>query len=160
MNITKEIAPFIDLNPKEFGSYDELVDSLEKKVSDNLPLIDLPLAHTITPGLYTREMVAPAGVLITSKPHKTEHQFIVSQGVILVYDEHTNTWVEIRAPYRGITRKGTRRIGYVLEDVVWTTMHATNLVEDKEYTQEEFIKLIGDIEEEIIDPRENLLLNT
>lgn len=160
MEITKEIAPIIDLDVKQFKDYNELVDALEKKMSDTLPSVQLPLAHTITPGLYTREMFAPKGSLIVSKIHVTDHQFIVSQGRLLVFDEYTNQWSEIKAPFRGITRKGTRRIGYVLEDIVWTTMHATSLVEDKEYTQEEFVELISKIEDDIIEKRDNKLLNT
>lgn len=159
MNLTYEIAPILNIELSDYKDYNELIDNLEKRIVDNLPLIELPLAHTITPGLYTREMVAPKGVLITSKPHTTEHQFIVSKGSILIYQDDENKWIKVNAPYRGITRAGTRRIGFVLEDVVWTTIHATNLVEDKEYTKEEFIKLIGDIEENIIDKRVNTLLN-
>lgn len=157
MNLTKQIAPILD---KEFKDYNELVDNLEKQIVANLPLVELPLAHTVTPGLYTRRMVAPKGTIITSKPHLTKHQFEISEGAILVYDDIHKRWQELRAPFLGITEAGTRRIGYVLEDVVWTTMHATPLVEDKDYTQEEFIKLIEDIEDSIIDPRENNLLNT
>lgn len=160
MNLTNEICPFVSLEDTRFEDYNELVDHLEKKMVDNLPLMELPLAHRITPGLYTREMFAPKGVLLTSKVHTTDHQFIVSQGVILILDEHNKKWVECRAPYHGITKKGTRRIGFVVEDVLWTTMHSTSLVEDKNYDEGEFIKLLEDIENSIIDKRENLLLNT
>lgn len=160
MKLTSEICPFVNLEDTRFDNYNELVDHLEKKMVDNLPLMELPLAHRVTPGLYTREMFAPKGVLLTSKVHNTDHQFIVSQGVILILDEYNKKWVECKAPYHGITKKGTRRIGFVVEDVLWTTMHATSLVEDKHYNQDEFINLLGDIEDSIIDKKENLLLNT
>lgn len=159
MKSTKEIAPFINLDLKDFKDYNDLVDHLEKFITDEHELIELPLAHMITPGLYTREMYAPKGVLITSKPHNTEHQFIVSKGSILIFDEYTNKWTKIDAPYRGITRVGTRRIGYVLEDVIWTTIHSTDLAMDKEYTQSQFIELIDEIEKSIIQERDNNLLN-
>lgn len=158
--ITTEIAKILDLDAKEYSSYDELVDSLEEKIIDNLPLVELPLAHRVTCGVYTREMVAPKGVLITSKPHNTNHQFIVSEGAILIYDERSNGWTKVTAPYHGITHAGTRRIGLVLEDVVWTTIHAVPSIEDREYDMEEFIELIGAIENTIIDSRVNPLLNT
>lgn len=160
MGLEKEHAPILNLDVKQFKDYHELVDNLEKALVDNFDSIELPLAHTFTEGLYTREMIAKKGTLITSKIHTTDHQFIVSQGVILVFDEFTSEWREIKAPYRGITRKGTRRIGYVIEDVVWTTMHATSLIEDREYSQDEFIDLLSKIENEIIDDRPNNLLNT
>lgn len=153
MNITTEIASIIDIENKSFKDYNELIDHVEKSMVDHFDSIALPVAHTITPGLYTREMFAPKGVLITSKIHITDHQFIVSKGVIWIFDEGNKKWNRIEAPYRGITRKGTRRIGFVEEDVIWTTMHATPLVEDKSYTQDEFIKLVDDIEDSIIEKR-------
>lgn len=160
MNITTEIAPIINLEGKDFNNYNEMIDHVEKCMVDHFDSIALPVAHTITPGLYTREMYAPTGTLVTSKVHITDHQFIISKGVIWILDDFSKQWNRFEAPYRGITRKGTRRVGYVEEDVIWTTMHATPLVEDKEYTQDEFIKLVEDIEDSIIDKRDNKLLNT
>lgn len=156
MSITSQLLPVLDFSPGSFKTYDELVDHVEKAVVDNLPLMELPLVHRVTPGLYTREMFAPAGTFLTSLPHRTEHQFFVSQGEIIVYQD--DKWQRFKAPCHGISKPGTRRMGFVVSDVIWTTIHATPLAEDKKYTQEEFIQLIGDIEKDVLDDRNNELL--
>jgi hypothetical protein len=86
------------------------------------PPVDCPLRHSWTPGLYIREIFMPAGSLITSKIHKTEHPFVVSMGRCLVWIDGTG-WVLIEAPHSGVTKPGTRRVLLVLDDTVWTTFH-------------------------------------
>lgn len=81
-----------------------------------------PLTHTFTPGLYSRQIFMPAGSILTSKIHRTEHQFIVSSGRVTVYSE-SGSVETICAPHIGITKPGTRRLLLVHEDTVWTTFH-------------------------------------
>lgn len=156
--ILKHSLPILEIGDNQFKTYDELVDHIEKQSVENLPQMELPLTHRITPGLYSREMFAPAGVLVTSKIHALEHQFFLLKGKILVIEE--SGYKLISAPYTGISKAGSRRVGLVLEDVIWTTVHATPLAEDKEYTEEEFIKTVEAIEAEVTIDRENKLLNT
>ena len=54
---------------------DEKIDELEAVMLENFPIIDCPLVHRFTEGLYVREIFMPAGSLITSKIHKTQHQY-------------------------------------------------------------------------------------
>lgn len=156
MSITSQLLPVLDVKPGSFATYNELVDHVEKAVVENLPLIELPLVHRITPGIYTREMFAPAGTFLTSLPHNTEHQFFISQGEIIVYQDEK--WNKFTAPYHGISKAGTRRMGFVVSDVIWTTIHATELAENKKYSESEFIELIGQIEQDVLDDRKNELL--
>ena len=90
-----------------------------------LPRVETPVTNRFTPGLYLREIRVPAGTLVITKIHLTEHPFIVSQGTISVCDENEGVR-RISAPYTGITKPGTRRLCYCHTDVVWTTCHATN----------------------------------
>lgn len=112
-----------------------------------LPQVECPLLHVFTPkgpdtpaGLYTRQITMPAGSLIVSKIHKTEHPYIISKGRVLVWIDETG-WQQLQAPHMGITKPGTRRVLIVLEETVWTTFHVGN-----ETTVEE-------IEARIIEPR-------
>lgn len=157
-DINSTLLPVLDIGSKQFKDYDELVDYIEQQSMEKLEQMELPLTHRITPGLYSREMFAPAGVLITSAIHASEHQFFLMKGKILVSDE-SGTRI-ISAPFTGISTAGVRRVGLVLEDVIWTTVHATSLAEDKKYTEQEFIDTIKKIESEVTIPRENKLLNT
>lgn len=156
-DILKHSLPVLEISPGEFETYDDLVDKIEEMSLDKLPQMELPLTHRITPGLYSREMFAPAGTLITSKIHAVEHQFFLLKGKILVRDE--NGTKVISAPFTGISPAGARRVGLVLEDVIWTTVHATSLAEDKQYTEQEFIDLVERIEQEVTINRDNKLLN-
>ena len=70
----------------------------------------------------------PAGTIVVSKIHKTEHPYIVSKGHVAVWIEGQGV-VQIRAPHCGITKPGTRRVLYIREDCVWTTFHVTELTD-------------------------------
>jgi hypothetical protein len=117
----------------------------------NEPQIDCPLNHRFTQGLYSREITMPADTLIISKVHKTQHQFIVSKGVVDVYNIQDGSCIRIEAPYSGITEAGTRRMLYVCEETIWTTFHPLDyLTSDIEDEQ----KMVDRIESDIIEPRE------
>ncbi len=88
------------------------------------PQIDFPLVHRFTPGLYAREIFMPAGAILTSKIHKTEHPYVISKGRVSVWIEGIG-WERLRAPHTGITKPGTRRLLYIHEDTIWTTFHPT-----------------------------------
>lgn len=104
----------------------EFVEKLEQveAAMRELPPGDFPVTHRFTPGMYCREIFMPAGSWIISAEHKTEHPFVISQGVVNVMteDEGLVTYV---APYTGITKPGTRRMLFAVQDTIWTTFHAT-----------------------------------
>ena len=106
---------------------------------------ECPLIHRFTPGLYVREIFNPAGAIIVTKKHRTEHPFVVSKGRVMVYTDGEG-WREVRAPHCGITKPGTRRVIVALEDTIWMTFHPTTLTDPIE------------IEKEIIEPYTNPLL--
>lgn len=103
---------------------DALLDELEVAMA-KLPQVDLEVVHRFTPGLYIREIQIPAGTLLTSMVHKTEHPFVLSAGTIMVTSD-TEGSVVYEAPYTGITVPNTRRALKALTDVVWTTFHVTD----------------------------------
>jgi len=111
---------------------------------ESVPLC--PVIHHFTPGLYIREIHIPAGTALTTNIHRTEHPFVVSKGACLVYLENEDRAEEIVAPYFGITKPGTRRFLIAVSDLVWTTFHPTDKTD------------VGEIEDEILEPRQNHLL--
>jgi len=101
--------------------------------------IECPIVNRFTNGLYTREIFMPAGSLVCSKIHKTQHQFIVSKGMVSVWCKDTG-WTTFKAPYHGITEPGARRFLYNHEDTVWTTFHPNpENVEDMEKVEDMLI---------------------
>ena len=123
------------------------IDAIEKIIADNNNPIELPLVHRFTDGIYVREIFMPKGTLLTSKIHKTRHQFMVLKGEVSVLDEQGNE-VRITAPHIGITEIGTRRVLFIHEDCVWATVHANPNNENE-----------VEIEARIIEPHDNELLS-
>jgi hypothetical protein len=114
------------------------IDALEVEMMKR-PAADCPVTHRFTPGLYIREIFMPAGAVVVSKIHRTEHPFTISQGRVLVMIDGEG-WKELAAPYTGVTKPGTRRVLQILEDTVWTTYHPTTLTD------------VDEIESQIIEP--------
>ncbi len=135
--------------------YHERTDELEAELTA-FPKADCPLEHTFTPGLYSRSIFMPQGIVVVSRIHKTEHQFIISKGSVLVR-VNTNEWQRLKAPFLGITKAGTRRILVIEEDCVWTTLHPTSVQPDNE-NEEAILEAVNKIEEQIIEPHVNRFL--
>lgn len=132
------------LTAEEFQSAaHDLVDQFEESiVGSGLPLNEFPVVHRFTPGLYIREIFMPAGSVLTSKIHKTEHPFVISQGIVSVWTPETGA-ITLKAPYTGITKPGTRRVLFIHEDTIWITFHVGG---------EESVEAI---EDRIIEKRDN-----
>ena len=121
------------------------IDELESAMLNNFAQVECPLTHRFTEGLYVREIFMPAGTLITSKIHKTQHQYFVLQGKAIVWIDGKEELIE--APHIGITEPNTQRVLYILEDCVWATSHPNP---DNETVEQ--------IEERILEKHDNLLL--
>lgn len=134
---------------------DQRLDQLEVAMLENFPVIEPVLKHTFAPGIYIREMRIPEGALITSKIHKTEHPFVVSEGSISVWENDGEEKL-VEAPFTGVSKPGTRRVGYAHTDVTWLTIHRTEIKPENE-TEQAIGEAIAKIEAEIIEPRENKL---
>jgi hypothetical protein len=99
------------------------------------PQVHLPLEHRFTSGMYIRTIFMPAGTIVTSRTHKTDHPFVVQSGVVDVYDEQGKC-ERLLAGHLGITKAGTRRILMVHQDCTWTTFHATDKTDPEEIGEE------------------------
>jgi len=136
---------------------DERIDELEATLLQ-LPQVDCPLIHTFTKGLYMREVFMPAGTMVTSKIHNTQHPYEVLQGVVSVQID-MGEWQLIEAPYSGITQAGTRRVLYIHEDCRWKTFHPIPEItgEENELSDEGKQEIVDWIESVIIVKHDNKL---
>lgn len=98
------------------------IDALEALMLRE-PQVEIEPVHYFAHGLYAREITIKAGTLLTGKIHRTEHLNIISRGRIIVWTE--DGMREVSAPFTMVSRPGTKRVGYAIEDTVWTTIHAT-----------------------------------
>lgn len=118
------------------------VNEMEAWMVNKFPVRDSPVRHIFTPGLYTRQILMTAGTFISSRVHKSEHPYFISMGKALVWTEEGMVLLE--APHTGITKPGTHRFLLILQDCIWTTVHANP---DNE--------TVGEIEKRIIEPFDN-----
>lgn len=84
-----------------------------------MPQVDCPVRNIFANGLYAREVTMPAGAVVTGVVHKTEHITILSKGRVRVIGGE-----ELTAPCLFISKPGTKNAVWVIEEAVWTTIHA------------------------------------
>lgn len=95
-----------------------------------------PVTHHFCGGIYAREMLIPAGTMLTGKIHRYEHLNIMLYGDITVLTEGGMKRLTghniIKSP------AGMKRAGYAHADTVWITFHPTDET-DLEKIEEQFI---------------------
>lgn len=142
----------------------DFVDKVERKMHDvantgEARHVTMPVTHTYTPGLYVRKITMYKGTLITSKIHKTEHQWIMISGKCSVFD--TGEEVLLEGYNHGITKAGTRRILQIHEETIWMTVHANpdnesiEILEDK-LIEKHYNPLLDKKEQKKINAHKNL----
>ena len=124
----------------------QAIIELEKGIKEILSINEIPgnggeeagitWVHRFTPGLYTREMTVPAGVMITGMIHKTEHISIMLSGKMLIPDPVNGGTMEIQAPIVEIAKPGIKRVGIAIEEVIWITVHPTELTDVDEILEQ------------------------
>ncbi len=140
---------------------DNVVDLFQVEISKQ-NTFDAPVIHLFTPGLYTRQILMeakpPKGEQAwhISKVHKTTHTFCVSAGLAAIYNGVDGAAQIIEAPFTGITIKGSRRILYILEDMVFTTSHPLPYITGEENSWSPELKemLLMRIENDLVETRE------
>ena len=81
-----------------------------------------PVTHKFTEGLYVREMFMPKGTYIVGKIHKHEHFNFLMRGTIEVVTENGG-FQTLKGPLVLVSPPGTKRVGRVITDTVWITVH-------------------------------------
>ena len=137
------------------------IDILEAALIAEADPIICPLKHTFIPGFYIREIFMPKGIegkvnLVTSRIHNTFHPFFILKGRVAVFSENDGEQI-LEAPYSGITTPNTRRVLKIIEDTVWTTVHATDIV-PKDDSVQAIENAANEVAETILAKHENPLI--
>jgi len=91
---------------------------------NQIVVADMKIRHYLTDtGLYARELLMPAGTLVSGKIKKHEHLSIISAGVVTEITEAGRQ--QIKAPYTMVSQPDTKRLVLAHTDTVWVTVHAT-----------------------------------
>lgn len=133
--MSESIVTAQGLEAAQLAARDAALNRLEMQLVKTFPAIECPVEHLFTPGLYSRTISMPKHAIVTSKIHKTEHQYVVTKGAAMVYTDESG-WVAVVAPYHGVTKAGTRRVLVMLEDTIWATFHPTNKITVEEVEAE------------------------
>lgn len=83
--------------------------------------VDCPLEHHFAPGLYARQIVIPAGTLVTGKIHLHDDISVLLSGEIDVLTQ--DGFKRMVGPCTFVSKAGVKKLGYAHTDVVWTTIH-------------------------------------
>jgi hypothetical protein len=92
-----------------------------------LPQVECSVVHHFGPGVCIREVFMPAGTLAIGHKQKFDHLNIMLRGEVIIVTDDGSTQV-LTAPMI-FTGKAGRKIGYVLEDMVWQNIYATELTD-------------------------------
>jgi len=84
---------------------------------------ECPVINTFGPGLYIRTIHIPAGTFAIGGKQRYQHMNVFLQGKLLVWREDGST-KEISAPMV-FTGEPGHKMGYILEDMVWLNVYAT-----------------------------------
>jgi hypothetical protein len=90
--------------------------------------------HIFADGLYCREVPRPAGILVIGKVHKQEHLYIITKGRVLISDG--DTVKEYEAGDIVVSKPGTKRATYAVEDSICLTVHRTDTIDVEELDEE------------------------
>jgi len=136
----------VSLPLKEDGEFRANIISFEEvmlKNPNSLGADPFPLKHSFADGLYCREATAPAGALLISRIQKYNHATFLLKGKCSVLSEDGVRILQ--APMSFITKAGTKRVVYCVEETTWATVHATNTTDLEEINSELYASDFKDV---------------
>lgn len=111
-----------------------------------LPQLELKTDHYFADGMYIRSVFRPAGAVIVGKVHKKEHFYIIVSGCVDVTSG--GEVVRHHAPYIVVSKPGTQRAVFAVEDSLCMTVHRTDNTN------------LDEIEKELVEPCDYALLGS
>ncbi len=107
---------------------------------------ECPVIHRFSPGLYIRELSVAGGTFLLGHTHKVEHLNIFLKGRVRVLNDDGEI-IEMKAPMI-FTGKPGRKMGYVIEDMVWLNVWPTDET-DVEKLEDMFLEKTADSMEKV-----------
>ena len=82
---------------------------------------EFPLKHTITDGVYVRQMTMKKGSFVLGAVHKRDHVWFLLTGYLVIKNEHG--FEDYQAPCYVEAKSGAQRAILALEDSIFVTIH-------------------------------------
>jgi hypothetical protein len=102
-----------------------------------------PLRHEFAGGVYARTITLPKDSLIVGKIHRHEHHNFILRGKVAVLTEFGPEI--LTGPCQFVSRPGTKRAVYAIEETEWCTIH--NVGEERDLGKIEDIVIAKSYEE-------------
>lgn len=120
---------------KDLSSLDDLprnpsyaqIRELEAAILEQLEPVEAPVTHHFADGIYGREMLIPAGTILTGKIHRFSTLNLLLKGDITVTTPEGVR--RIQAPAIFVSPPGCKKVGYAHTDVIWVNVHPTKLTD-------------------------------
>jgi len=128
---TEAVLAMMDTMPEKFGcagfNREECRAFIHKAEEEIMKLPQAPLKnrHFFSHGVYARELVIPAGTVLTGEIHKDDCFNFVLSGKIMILTEETPLCT-LTAPMVVKSGSNIKKLGYALEDTVFVTTHPCN----------------------------------
>ena len=108
MDLEKEQLGKVVMFEEDGSNFNEQVEYLEKLlIESGSPDVivgnsdELPLTHTFSEGVYTREIVIKKGMVVIGKIHKFDHTFFLLKGKLMLCTENYVAEVELVIDIKG-----------------------------------------------------------
>ena len=98
------------------------ISELESKMLE-VEQVECPVIHRFGPGMYIREVRISAGTLAVGHEQLFDHMNLFLQGNVIMLNEDGTT-SDLKAPMIFTGQPG-RKVGYIVEDMVWLNIYAT-----------------------------------
>jgi quercetin dioxygenase-like cupin family protein len=102
----------------------ESVEALQSAMVELPQAPGMDTTHFFGGGMYCRRIAIPAGRIIVSKVHSTEHMFVGCVGELMVAGQGEN--YTLRPGDVVVSPIGTKRVVFSVTDVVVMTVHKTD----------------------------------
>lgn len=123
------------------------VDKLEEAMLE-MEQADCPVRNMFAPNVYIREIYMKAGLVVIGHRHTTHHFNNLMKGKLVV---SINGIVKpMCAPFTFVSSPGDRKAAYIIEDVIWQTIHPIDVKNVMALSNEEKLEIIDKVEIEVI----------
>lgn len=99
----------------------EQIERIETEIL-KFPQLQIEPIHHFSDGVYAREILIPAGALLTGKIHRTDTLNVVIKGEMSVWTQ--DGFRRVKAPCTFTSRAGLKRIGIAHTDTLWLAINA------------------------------------
>lgn len=120
----------------------------------NMSQVEMPVTHEFLPGIYRRGVRIPAGIFAIGHAHRDRCFDFVMEGCGLVVMNGVARQVE--APCVLVSEPMTRKVGIILKEFWWFTVHATTETDIEKLEAELLVKSPSFLRYEAANRKEKL----